>query len=534
MYLINKLDSTLTLYYANFFLNFDPLELECFIKDKNHTMKKNILKKEDINKEIKNESTFLECYFKMYRKDIVGNEYYFKTHYGQQKLLYADWMASGRLYNTIEDILKNKIGPTLANTHSFSSQSGKITTYTYKQARKIIRTHVKANQEDILVTTGSGMTSAISKLIRITGWNHFKNEKPVVFITHMEHHSNQAPWYAIGAEVIILPPGDNMEVSPNILEKELQKYADRKIKIGSFTACSNVTGEITPYYELAAIMHRYGGQCFVDFAASAPYADIDMHPPGEENSLDAIFFSPHKFLGGPGACGILVFNRKLYNKPYPDNPGGGNVKWTTPWGDQNYFEDIETREDGGTPAILQVIRAALSMKLKEEMNIDKIEARERELLSLFYKRMQEISEIEILGNPNSKKIGCVSFNIRNIHYNLVVRLLNDRFGVQVRGGWSCASSFSHYLFNIDEEYSKTIMHNIDQKNLTAKPGWVRISLHPTFLDAEVQFICDAIKAIVYNIDSWEKDYRYNPVTNEFDSLLENEDFHEEVGKFFRI
>ena len=259
----------------------------------------------------------LESYFSDFRKRIVGNDHSFNALYGKKKMLYADWIASGRLYAPIEEIVLKKIGPTLANTHSFSSQSGKITTYTYRQARKIIRSHVGANNEDILVTTGTGMTAALSKLIRIMGLEQ-KDEKPIVFISHMEHHWNQVPWYANGAEVVILPPGDGMKISPQILEEELQKYSDRRIKIGSFTACSNVTGEITPYYELAAVMHKFGGFCFVDFAASAPYVDIEMHPAEDKYALDAIFFSPHKFLGGPGSCGVLIFNKKLYNRNSPE------------------------------------------------------------------------------------------------------------------------------------------------------------------------------------------------------------------------
>ncbi|WP_423818622.1 aminotransferase class V-fold PLP-dependent enzyme [Salinimicrobium sp. TIG7-5_MAKvit] len=358
-----------------------------------------------------------------------------------------------------------KVGPTMA----ISSQSGKLTTYAYKHARSIIRSHVGASEEDILVTTGTGMTAALSKLIRLMGLDQ-QDEKPVVFITHMEHHSNQVPWYALGAEVVIVPPGEDLKVWPELLDSELQKYSDRKVKIGSFTACSNVTGEITPYYELAAIMHRAGGFCFIDFAASAPYVDIDMHPAEEECKLDAIFFSPHKFLGGPGSCGILVFNKKLYNKSCPDNPGGGNVKWTTPRGDYSYFKDIETKEDGGTPGILQVIKSSLAIKLKERMGTNNIKARERELLNLFYKSMTALPQVKILGDPEARKIGCVAFNFSGVHYNLVVRLLNDRFGIQVRGGWSCSSTFSHYLFNVDEYSSNSIIQDIRSNDFTHKPG----------------------------------------------------------------
>jgi len=484
---------------------------------------------EQDTREINTES--LETYFQHFRKGVIGMDHSFTTHYGDQRQLYADWVASGRLYSPIEAVISNKVGPTMANTHSFSSQTGKLTTHAYRHARKVIRDHVKAGEDDVLVTTGTGMTAALAKLLRIMGLEQH-DEKPVVFLTHMEHHSNQVPWLAIGAEVVFLPPNERLQVSTQQLEKELQKYADRKVKIGSFTACSNVTGEITPYEELAAVMHRNGGLCFIDFAASAPYVSINMHPENEEQYLDAIFFSPHKFLGGPGSCGILVFNKKLCKKECPDNPGGGNVKWTNPWGGYEYYEDMETREDGGTPGILQVIRAALAIKLKEQMGLKEIETRERELLDLFYKNMTNLPQVKILGNQRVQKIGCVSFNVSGIHYNLVVRLLNDRFGIQVRGGWSCASTFSHYIFELDESSSGKVMQGIQMKDLSEKPGWVRLSLHPVLQDQEVDFICKAIQQIVENIDVWEKDYCYNPQTNEFDSLVCEDDTVEQVKAYF--
>lgn len=285
----------------------------------------------------------------------------------------------------------------------------------------------------------------------------------------MEHHPNHVPWLETIAEVVVLPPGKDLLIDPEVLENELQKYKDRSLKIGSFTACSNVTGTVTPFPELAKIMHEHNGYCFVDFAASAPYVNIDMHPEREGEHLDAIFFSPHKFLGGPGSCGVLVFNKELYRNPVPDHPGGGNVKWSNPWGQYSYFEDQETREDGGTPGILQVMRTALCIRLKEMMP-KKIQLREQQLLDIFYKRLVALPEITILGHRQTPHIGCVSFNIKDLHYNLVVRLLNDRFGIQVRGGWSCASTYAHYLFGLEEQSSATMVSEIESQNLPINRG----------------------------------------------------------------
>lgn len=484
----------------------------------------------------------LEHYFSEFRENTIGVNHSFESIYGTQNLLYADWIASGRLYFPIEDVMLRKIGPMIANTHSFSSQTGKASTYAYQHARKLIKDHVNASGSDCLVATGTGMTAALNKLQRIMGLRsedniynvklNFDDERPVVFITHMEHHSNQVPWYETIADVVVLPCGENNLVDPNILSEELKKYKDRRLKIGSFTACSNVTGIITPYYELAKIMHQNGGYCFVDFAASAPYVKIDMHPQDPEEQLDAIFFSPHKFLGGPGTCGILIFNEKLYQSNFPDNPGGGNVKCTNPWGEYHYSDAIEVKEDGGTPGFLQVMRTALCLELKDKMGVEKMKERETELLQLCFSELQKINGLTILGDLETERIGCVSFTIENIHYNLLVRLLNDRFGIQVRGGWSCASTYAHFLLGIDEEKSNEITNGILQKNLTEKPGWVRVSLHPTMKNEELLFITNSVKEIVLNIENWQKAYQYNPVTNEFDNLLIKETIEEDVKEWF--
>lgn len=479
----------------------------------------------------------LEKYFSKFRENTIGSNHVFSSAYGNQKMIYADWIASGRLYRPIEALLCSTIGPMVANTHSFSSETGKASTYAYQYAREFIKKHVNAADNDILVTTGTGMTAALSKLQRIIGLKDdcsikTTNERPVVFLTHMEHHSNQVPWYEINADVVILPSNPDNLVDPQVLEKEIKKYASRALKIGSFTACSNVTGIITPYYQLAKIMHQNGGLCFIDFAASAPYVTIDMHPEDPQERLDAIFFSPHKFLGGPGSCGILVFNERLYKADFPDNPGGGNVKYTTPWGDFCYSDAIEVKEDGGTPGFLQVMRTALCLQLKMQMGIENMRARENELLELFYFQIQKMPNIKILGDVTSERIGCVSFTIEGIHYNLAVRLLNDRFGIQVRGGWSCASTYAHSLFGIDRKKSDEITAGILDKNLTAKPGWIRLSLHPTMTNADLLHVCNALKSIILNFKEWQKDYTYNACNNEFENLSLPDPLKEEVKNWF--
>ncbi|PNW26259.1 aminotransferase class V-fold PLP-dependent enzyme [Formosa algae] len=486
----------------------------------------------------------LETYFQTFKDGVIGDKYTFKSIFGEQQVLYADWIASGRLYAPIEKIMQEQIGPMVANTHSFSSETGKASTYAYKHARTIIKQHVNANDNDVLVTANTGMTGVLSVLQRVMGLRFpdaklkknqlSEQDRPVVFISHMEHHSNHVPWLETIADVVIVKCNDEKLICPKQLEAALIEYKDRTTKIGSFTACSNVTGIISPYTDLAKMMHKYCGYCFVDFAASAPYVDIDMHPEDEDARLDAIFFSPHKFLGGPGTCGVLVFNKSLYKANCPDVPGGGNVQWTNPWGDYAYFNDIEVREDGGTPGFLQVMRTALAMRLKDKMNTALIAKREEELLSYCFDRLKQIPNVFILGNTAVKRIGCVSFGITDVHYNLIVRLLNDRFGIQVRGGWSCASTYGHYLFDYDENRSLEMVDNLNAKNLTNKPGWVRVSLHPVTTNAEMEFICDAIKQVAENHEAWSADYVYNKSNNEFEDATKDADIIEKTKNWFVI
>ncbi|VAW27983.1 Cysteine desulfurase [hydrothermal vent metagenome] len=331
----------------------------------------------------------------------------------------------------------------------------------------------------------------------------------------MEHHSNQTSWLETLADVEIISPDKDGYVDLNSFADLLEKHKNRKTKYAAITSCSNVTGIITPYFEIAEMIHKAGGYCFVDFACSAPYIDINMHPEKKGQYLDAIFFSPHKFLGGPGSAGVLIFNKDLYNNDIPDNPGGGTVDWTNPWGLHKYLDDIEMREDGGTPAFLQTIKTALCVKVKEEMGTDNIKAREEEQINLIWDRMKTIPGLHILADNFKNRLGVLSFYIDKLHYNLGVRLLNDRFGIQMRGGCSCAGTYGHYLLHVDEETSNAITSAVTHGDMTNKPGWIRMSIHPTMSNAELEFIVDSLEELAANFEEWGNDYEYDLHTNEF-------------------
>jgi selenocysteine lyase/cysteine desulfurase len=472
----------------------------------------------------------LEAYFSPFRKNIIGHEQYFESPFGKKKLIYADWTASGRAYKPIEERIQKEILPFVANTHTGTTITATLMSIAYKKAKSIIKEHVHANSDDVLIFCGSGVTGAVNKLQRILGlrlpermtdyiktWSPEPDEelKPIVFVTHMEHYSNHISWLETIADVEIINEGENGNTDLAHLENLLEQFKHRKHKIAAVTACSNVTGIHTPYYEIAKIIHAYGGLCFVDFASSAPYIGINMHPLEKGAYLDAIYFSPHKFLGGPGTPGVLIFNKKIYKNNIPDQPGGGTLVYSNPWKVHEYIADMEEREDGGTPPFLQGIKAAMCIRLKEEMGVENMREREEQILKIVFDRFAKMKNVQVLENHIKKRSGSVAFIVPGAHYNLIVKILNDRFGIQARGGCSCAGTYGHKLLHVDEARSNEILNAIHSGNQLCKPGWIRISVHPVMTNREIDLIMDAIESAASNFREWSKDYSYDPASNEY-------------------
>ncbi|MFS4466829.1 aminotransferase class V-fold PLP-dependent enzyme [Maribacter sp. 2210JD10-5] len=462
--------------------------------------------------------SWTERHFEFFRKGIIGQDQVLEINGKQERMIYADWTASGRLYWPIEETMVHKVAPWVANTHTETSLTGATMTKAYQEARQIIKSHVNASNDDVLISCGTGMTGAMNKLLRILGLrvpeqlkphlNIPEENRPVVFLSHMEHHSNHTPWLETLAKVQLIPHTNEGLIDLKVLEKLLMKFPRRE-KIVSITACSNVTGIALPYHKIAGLAHQNNALCFVDFACNAPYVNIDMHP-NDTEYLDAITFSPHKFLGGPGSSGVLIFNKSLYKLNVPDNPGGGTVVFTDPWGNHRYKKNIEEREDGGTPGFLQTIRTALAIRLKEKMGVEAIMAREEEINTLVFQRLERIEGIHLLAAQHKKRLSIFSFYLDGLNYDLVVKLLNDKFGIQTRGGCSCAGTYGHYLMNINEIQSQQIMKDSENGCVINKPGWVRISFHPTMTDTEIEFVCDAVQQVAENAKDWKKEYRFTP------------------------
>jgi len=429
---------------------------------------------------------------------------------GQQgDRLYADWTASGRLYRPIEQRLTDIAGPMMANTHTEDSVTGQYMTQALHEAETVIRRHVNAGDQDVVLLTGSGMTGALAKLIRMLGlWVHeghrdqllpIREHRPLVYVTHMEHHSNHTLWLETLAEVQVIPPTPTGEVDLDWLADSLNAQPVGRPLFASVTAASNVTGVAAPYRQIARLMHRADGYCFVDFACAAPYVDIDMHPANDE-PLDAVFFSPHKCLGGPGSSGVLAFNRRLYRNRVPDQPGGGTVLWTNPWGEHRFLDDIVQRESGGTPGILQGIKAAMALQLKEEIGTAAMAEREHWLNERFFDRLSGMSGIRLLADDKRNRLSVFSLVFERVPYTSAVQRLSREFGIEARGGCACAGTYGHYLLGIDRCTSQRITAQLDRGELTAKPGWVRLSFHPMMTRTEVDRIADAVEAVATGPD----------------------------------
>ncbi|MFQ5523582.1 MAG: aminotransferase class V-fold PLP-dependent enzyme [Acidimicrobiia bacterium] len=464
------------------------------------------------------------------RESVIGKDTAVETPFGMRRVTYADYTASGRSLSFVEDFIRRQVLPLYANTHTETSGTGLQTTRFREDAREIIRRCVGANHDEhAVIFAGSGATGAVNRLIAILGLripanldrdfgltDHIpEEERPVVFVGPYEHHSNELPWRETIADVIEIQEDPDGQIDLDDLERRLVEFTHRRLKIGSFSAASNVTGIVTDTSSIARLLHDHGALSFWDYAAAAPYLAIDIGTEAGGNHKDAIFLSPHKLIGGPGTPGVLVARRELLTNPVPSVPGGGTVQYVAP-DHHAYLADQEHREEGGTPAIIGSIRAGLAFQLKEEVGTDRIRSLEHGFIRRAIESWRANPNIEILGNPEAERLSIVSFLVhhddRILHYNFVVALLNDLFGIQARGGCSCAGPYGHRLLGIDAETSSRFERVIAQGCEVIKPGWVRLNFNYFIPEEEFRYILDAVHLVAS--DGWRllPLYSFDPET----------------------
>lgn len=447
------------------------------------------------------------------RDAVIGSDQTITTPFGDKPLVYADYTASGRSLNFIEEYIQQQVLPFYANTHTESSYTGAQTGQLREQARTEIRQAVNADDNYEVIFCGSGATAAIHKLVDILNLrlpadlnDRYKftdmipqEQRPVVFIGAYEHHSNELPWRESIADVVVIPLSETGLLDIQVLEEKLVEYQNRPLKIGSFSAASNVTGLKSNVVGISHLLKRFGAFAFWDYAAGAPYVGIDMLSGGKPDSaLDAVFISPHKFIGGPGTPGILVVNKALLTNRVPAVPGGGTVIYVTPE-DHSYTEHGERREEGGTPAIIESIRAGLVFRLQQQVGVERIEKLETDFVRRALQHWGNNDKIEVLGNPDAPRLSIVSLRIKyqqeDLHYGFVVALLNDLFGIQARGGCSCAGPYGHALLDMDMQYSKAVEAQIKAAQMVMRPGWSRLNFNYFIDEACFQYLLQAIDLV---------------------------------------
>jgi len=450
------------------------------------------------------------------RAGLIGEGIEFTSAFGRQKLIYADYTASGRALQQIETYIAEHILPYYANSHTEASFCGSYMTTVREEARSLIAQELNASEACSVIFTGSGATAAINRLVALCGVaEHDKGDEmtvPTVFIGPYEHHSNILPWRESGAEVVEIDEAADGGPDLAILEKELKARSGKSMLIGSFSAASNVTGILTDADAVTRLLKQYGALAFWDYAGGGPYLAMDMNP-GAGLEKDAIFLSPHKFPGGPGASGLLVIRNTAIKSTRPTWPGGGSVSYVSPWG-HDYLSSIIEREEAGTPNIIGDIRAALVFMVKSAIGLDYIAKRDRELGARAFEVWRKNPHIHILAENMNNRLPIISFLVGDgsggyVHHEHFTKMLSDMTGIQVRGGCVCAGPYGHRLLGVERAQSEEIRKAVLAGNEFEKPGWVRLNFGYLMDEGTADYIIESVDKLADRAAELAQDYSEN-------------------------
>ncbi|WP_171210002.1 MULTISPECIES: aminotransferase class V-fold PLP-dependent enzyme [unclassified Ruegeria] len=434
---------------------------------------------------------------------------------GDVPLVYADYVASGRAMQQVEDFVSQKILPFYANSHTEASYCGSYMTRLRREARAEIARCVGAKEDDAVIFAGSGATAGLNRLVSLLGVE--EADQPVVLIGPYEHHSNILPWRESKAQVVEIPEGPAGGPDLNALEAALRAHAGSDLLIGSFSAASNVTGIITDPDPVTRLLKQHGALAVWDYAGGGPYLPIDMS--SGDTKKDAVVVSPHKFPGGPGASGVLILNKHAVRRQAPSWPGGGTVSFVSPWR-HDYSDDLATREEAGTPNVIGDIRAALAFIVKDAVGTDEIARREARFNQMAREGWADNPHLTLLAGDNSHRLPIFSFLVRDrsgqpVHQQLFTRMLSDIYGIQARGGCACAGPYAHRLLGIDQAMSEVLFSQLSAGEELQKPGWVRLNFSYLMSDETAQFIIESVNDLSRRVEEFAHCYAVDPATARF-------------------
>ncbi len=458
------------------------------------------------------------------RDGLIGEDALVPGLDGPKKLVYADYVASGRALSQVEDFIRDKVLPYYANSHTQASFCGAFITQLRNRVRAEIARITGAGEGYSVVFTGSGSTAGLNRIVMLLDIPQVvaSGKRAVVLIGPYEHHSNLLPWRESGAEVIEIPEGPGGGVDMAALESRLRENAGAELLVGAFGAASNVTGILTDDHAVTRLLKAHGALAVWDFGCAGPYAPMRMEA-GTDAAKDAIVFSPHKFPGGPGGSGVMIIRDAIARRKTPTLPGGGTVSFVSPW-DHVYSTSLEHREEGGTPNVLGDIRAGLALMVKDALDATWLAERQQDLRARALAVWRRNPHLELLGCQDAKALPIFSFQVRDaagkrVHHQLFTRMLSDVYGIQARGGCACAGSYAHALLDIDQEASATIKKSLDAGEEIEKPGWVRLNLSPLMRDEKVDFVIASVDRLAREQAAFSRHYVADISNGRFSAML---------------
>lgn len=437
-------------------------------------------------------------------------------------IIFADDVASGRPCHIVDSLMTSNINPYYSNTHS-NATCGILMKDMVNKTKDIIREELHLNLEQKIIFSGNGCTGAINHLtykIDLDRYSHI-----VIHSSPFEHHSNFLPWNELLKRHSTLYSG----ISEHRLidytkdfESTLDKYIsdletelstgnnNKRLDILALSGCSNVTGKRFDlfYDDVVKFVKDYQRKGFnvftvIDYACSAPYIDLDV------SRFDACAFSGHKFLGGQTTPGVLIANETLLQIDVPFQPGGGCVN-SADDKHTNYKQDKELLEMCGTPNICGIIRLGYVLTIKRSI-IDRIHNNDLIIGNFITEKLLKLEakypDLKVLGlkSRHPRDLPIFPITIKGLHYNLITVLFNDLFGIQTRGGISCAGTLGR-IFRETE--------NVD--------GWCRISFNYLLTKRQIIKIIKSLEFIIIHGKRFADYYSYDKNKNLFSFKILNE------------